>query len=162
MTDAFLVNRRVLIVEEDLAVRDLVTDLFDFWGARASTVGASDAALETAGLAEYDLVVLSWDFQAACPGRILSRIELMRPGGPGLVVTSARGLGSGPVPLRLGGSKLAVIVKPFSMEALRLTSRSALISSWVARAVAADVHRLALPMPSLHLEVGVSTFCGAA
>ncbi len=162
MADAFLVDRRVLVVEEDPAVRDLVTDLFDFWGARANAVGASDAALETAGLAGYDLVVLSWDFQAACPGRILSRIESLRPDGPGLVVTSARGLGSGPVPPRLGGSKLAITVKPFRMEALRLASRSALISSWVAGTAAAGVHRLALPMPSLHLEVGASALRGVA
>lgn len=155
MADAFLGNRRVLVVEEDQAVRDLLCDVYDFWGARVSLGAADGLALTAADLARHDLVVLSWDFQAASPRRVLSHIDSLRPAGPGLVITTARGAGSGPVPARLGGKKLPIIVKPFGLEALRMASRAALVNSWMARTDAAGVHQLARPiLPTLLATAG--------
>lgn len=149
MTDAFLVNRRVLVVEEDQAVRDLMCDVFEFWGAQVTAGGVGEDTVEPPGVGRFDLVVLSWDFEAVNPRRMLTSIDLLKPAGPGLVVTTARGLGSGPVPARVGGQKLPVIVKPFCLEALRKAARAALVSAWTGQGVAAKVHQLSSPIAAL-------------
>ena len=162
MADAFISKRRVLVVEEDSSVRDMMSDIYAFWGACVSFAGPGDAALGAAGLAAYNLVVLSWDFDAVCPLQVVSRIEALRPRGPGLILTTARGPAIRLVVVQACGGQLPVILMPFALEVLRLASRATMIRTWVTGTAASDPHQLTWPLSALLPATGANDAYEAA
>ena len=108
--------RRVLVIEDDSAIRQGIVDALRFAGYAADEADNGDDGLELAVTGEYDLVLLD----LILPGRdgleILREVRSARPALPVIVLT-ARGEESDRVKgLQLGADDY--VVKPFSVKEL--------------------------------------------
>jgi DNA-binding response OmpR family regulator len=109
-------GRRILVIEDDPAIRRGLVDALGFAGFAAIEAGDGDAGLAAARGAECDLVLLD----LVLPGRdglaILREVRAVRPALPVIVVT-ARGAEEDRV-RGLGRGADDYVVKPFSVREL--------------------------------------------
>lgn len=107
---------RILIVEDDPAIRLGMTDALRFAGHEVQSLGNGDEGLRAALGTEYDLLLLD----LVLPGRggleILAEVQRMRPGTPVIVLTAKGGEEDRVRGLRLGADDY--VVKPFSVREL--------------------------------------------
>ena len=111
-----MANRRILVVEDDPAIRQGIVDALAFEGYETLEAKDGDEGLEVAVGAAYDLLLLD----LILPGRdgfdILREVRAMRPTLPVIILT-ARGEEDDRVEgLRLGADDY--VVKPFSVKEL--------------------------------------------
>jgi DNA-binding response OmpR family regulator len=111
-----MTKRRVLIVEDDPAIRQGIVDALGFEGYTTLEAADGDRGLEMAVSSDFDLLLLD----LVLPGRdgldILREVRVSRPTLPVIILT-ARGEESDRVQgLRLGADDY--VVKPFSVKEL--------------------------------------------
>ena len=109
--------RRILVVDDDPAVRRLVAALFSREGHTVDATSDGDAALRLAREGDYDLVIA--DRRAAAAGTpFLQALERSRPGWTGRVIVSIADVHPGTT---AGGPTPAArtLRKPFNLRDLR-------------------------------------------
>jgi two-component system alkaline phosphatase synthesis response regulator PhoP len=142
-----MAKKRVLVVEDDPAVRRGIVDALRFGGFETLEAEDGDAGAETAVRARYDLLLLD----LVLPGRdgleVLAMVRQTRPATPVIILT-ARGAEADRVQgLRLGADDY--VVKPFSVKELM-----ARVEAVLRRAPErpADVEEIELPGGTVDLD----------
>ncbi len=109
-------RQRILVVEDDGAIRLGVVDALQFAGFRVLEASRGDSGLEMAMNAAYDLLLLDVILPALSGLEILEQVRAERPTLPVILLT-ARGEEADRVQgLRLGADDY--VVKPFSVKEL--------------------------------------------
>ncbi len=109
-------SKRILVIEDDRAIRRGLVDALTFAGYRVSEAATGTAGEEQAVRGEWDLVLLD----LVLPGRdgrdVLKAVRASRPSLPVIVLTACGGEDD-----RVGGLSLGAddyVVKPFSVREL--------------------------------------------
>ena len=133
-------KRRILVIEDDAAIRGGIVDAMEFHGYAVTQAATGPDGLDKALSIDCDLVLLD----LVLPGRdgmeILEEVRKTRPGLP-LIILTARGAEGD----RVGGLRLGAddyVVKPFSVKEL-LARVEAVLRRSAERP--ADLKQLALP-----------------
>ncbi|MBN1421173.1 MAG: response regulator transcription factor [Planctomycetes bacterium] len=109
-------KRRILVIEDDAAIRVGIVDALAFAGFETAQAGDGEAGLALALEAECDLILLD----LVLPGRdgldILGQIRKHRPTLPVIILTARGSEGDRVRGLRLGADDY--VVKPFSVREL--------------------------------------------
>lgn len=140
-------TQRILIVEDDNAIRQGIVDALEFEGYATLEAADGESGRDSAVGADYDLLLLD----LVLPGRdgleILREVRALRPTLPVIILT-ARGDESDRVKgLRLGADDY--VVKPFSVKEL-LARVAAVLRRSPGRPT--DVHTLAVPHGEVDFE----------
>jgi DNA-binding response OmpR family regulator len=110
-------KRRILVIEDDAAIRQGLVDALEFAGYEASEAGDGPAGLELAIKTEASLVLLDLVLPGGLDGLdILREVRSVRPTLPVIVLTAR-----GQEPERVQGLRLGAddyVVKPFSIKEL--------------------------------------------
>jgi DNA-binding response OmpR family regulator len=114
---------RILLVEDDRDVRDMVAAALGSLGWEAEGVATGEEALTTFGRASYDLVILDLGLPGV-PGVDVLRQVRARSEVPILVMTAASGLDDRVTGFDLGADDY--VVKPFEMAELERRVRAIL------------------------------------
>jgi DNA-binding response OmpR family regulator len=114
---------RILLVEDDRDVRDMVAAALGSLGWEAEGVATGEEALATFGRASYDLVILDLGLPGV-PGIDVLRQVRARSEVPILVMTAASGLDDRMTGFDLGADDY--VVKPFEMAELERRVRAIL------------------------------------
>lgn len=139
--------RRILVVEDDPAIRQGVVDALDFHGFRVIEAERGDVGLEKAVQAEIDLVLLDLVLPGMDGLEVLRQLRGARPALPVIVLT-ARGEESDRVKgLQLGADDY--VVKPFGVKEL-LARVEAVLRRTAERPT--DVRTVSFPGGSADLE----------
>ncbi len=110
-------RRKILVVEDDAAIREGIVDAMRFAGFDCLEAGDGDSGLESALEAECDLVLLDLVLPKRDGLDVLDQVRRRRPTLPVIILT-ARGEESDRVRgLRLGADDY--VVKPFSVRELQ-------------------------------------------
>ena len=111
-----MAKRRILVVEDDAAIRQGVVDALDFAGFHTLDAADGHAGMEAALRRTYDLLLLDLVLPGPDGLEILRELRAARPTLPVIILT-ARGEESDRVTgLRLGADDY--VVKPFSVKEL--------------------------------------------
>jgi len=111
-----MARRRILVIEDDPAIREGVVDALEFAGYEPLQEGTYPAGLATALRASYDLLLLDLTLPRGDGLDLLGEVRLARPTLPVILVT-ARGREEDRVRgLDLGADDY--VVKPFSPREL--------------------------------------------
>lgn len=109
-------RRRILVVEDDAAIRQGVVDALESEGYHAIEVSRGDTAVKIARESTFDLMLLDLILPGLKGLQVLEAVRADRPGVP-IIVLTARGDESDRVAgLRLGADDY--VVKPFSVQEL--------------------------------------------
>lgn len=109
-------NRRILVVEDDAAIRRGVVDAMHFAGYEVIEAPDGDEGFRAATRAGYDLMLLDLVLPGKQGMEILAEVRLTRPAVPVIILTA-----KGDEPDRVKGLKLGAddyVVKPFSIKEL--------------------------------------------
>ncbi len=109
-------TRRILIVEDDAAIRRGVVDTLEFNGYRALEAEDGTTGLERALRATYDLLLLDVMLPGVTGLQILEQVRASRPTVPVIILTARGDEGDRVEGLRLGADDY--VVKPFSVKEL--------------------------------------------
>jgi len=111
-----MASRRILVIEDDAAIRQGIVDALSFHGFVTLEAGDGNAGLEAARTSACDLVLLD----LILPGKqgldILKEIRLERPALPVIILTAKGEEQDRITGLRLGADDY--VVKPFSIKEL--------------------------------------------
>jgi len=111
-----MAKRRILVIEDDAAVRRGIVDALHFAGFETLESDNGDSGIETAVRARYDLLLLD----LVLPGRdgldILREVRETRPSLPVIILTARGEEADRLLGLRLGADDY--VVKPFSVKEL--------------------------------------------
>ncbi|MBI3466896.1 MAG: response regulator transcription factor [Planctomycetes bacterium] len=107
---------RVLVVEDDAAIRQGVVDALAFEGYETLEAARGDEALELAAEAEYDLLLLDLVLPGCRGLDILRDVRASRPTTPVIILTALGDESDRVQGLRLGADDY--VVKPFSVREL--------------------------------------------
>ena len=111
-----MTRQRILVVEDDGAIRLGVVDALQFAGFRVLEASRGDSGLEMALNASYNLLLLDVILPALSGLEILEQVRVERPTVP-IIMLTARGEEADRVQgLRLGADDY--VVKPFSVKEL--------------------------------------------
>ena len=108
--------RRILVIEDDLAIRRGIVDALRFVGYATEEADNGDDGLERATTSECDLILLD----LVLPGRdgleILREVRSARPGLPVIILTARGEVSDRVTGLQLGADDY--VIKPFSVKEL--------------------------------------------
>ena len=107
---------RVLVVEDDAAIRQGVVDALAFAGYETLEAARGEAALELAAEADYDLLLLDLVLPGCRGLDILRDVRASRPTTPVIILTALGDESDRVQGLRLGADDY--VVKPFSVREL--------------------------------------------
>src|SRR5262245_16385831 len=109
-------KKRILVVEDDPAIREVVLDAFSFDGYDTLAAGDHDTAIDLGVRSPCDLVLLDLVLPGGDGLDVLAELRMARPTLPVIILT-ARGREEDRVAgLRLGADDY--VVKPFSIKEL--------------------------------------------
>ena len=109
-------SKRILVIEDDPAIRRGLTDALGFAGYGTIAVGEGAAGRQTALDAEYDLLLLDLVLPGCDGLEILRAVREIRPTQPVIILTARGSEDDRVAGLRLGSDDY--IVKPFSVREL--------------------------------------------
>jgi len=111
-----MARRRILVIEDDPAIRQVVVDALELEGYQPSEAGTFQDGLAAASRAELDLLLLDLVLPGGDGLALLAEVRLARPTLPVIILT-ARGEEDDRVEgLRLGADDY--VVKPFGVKEL--------------------------------------------
>ena len=146
-------SKRILILEDDSAIRRGVTDALEFNGYETLYSGNGRDGLEIAIAFNYDLLLLDLMLPELDGFSILKQVKAGRPTLPVIIMT-ARGTESERVKgLKLGADDY--VVKPFSIKEL-LARVEAVLRRSPERPL--DLHKVSIPSGMADLERAEATF----
>ena len=103
---------KILIVEDEKSINDLIKMNLSLGGYECSQVYDGDAAVEAASATRFDLIILDVMLPGLSGFEVISRIEKV----PVIFLSARGGLNDRLTGLKLGGDDY--IVKPFEMQEL--------------------------------------------
>jgi len=115
---------RVLLVEDNRAMRDAVAEHLRGCGFAVDPVGEGEAAVETARIVAYDAVILDLGLPDIDGIEVLRRLRRAHPEIPALILTARDGITD-----RIGGLDAGAddyILKPFELTELEARLRAVL------------------------------------
>ncbi len=116
--------RTILIVDDDVAMRDMLAGLFRDQGHEVLTAGSVDEALEIAGNAEPDAVLSDIRMPGRSGIELVGAMRSLRPDTPVVLMTAFGSIDSAVEAMRAGAYDY--VTKPFEPEAVVLTVERAL------------------------------------
>jgi DNA-binding response OmpR family regulator len=138
--------KRILVIEDDAAIRQGVVDALEFAGYKALSAANGTLGLEMAGEVDYDLLLLD----LVLPGKdgldILREVHLSRPTVPVIILTARGEEADRILGLRLGADDY--VVKPFSVKEL-LARIEAVLRRSPERPL--EVHQIRIPNGQINL-----------
>lgn len=140
-------RKRILIIEDDAAIRDGIADAMESEGFDTLTAANGNDGLASAVKADCDLVLLDLVLPGPDGMEILRQIRVTRPTLPVIILTAR-----GEEPDRVNGLKLGAddyVVKPFSLRELLARVHAVLRRS---PERPADVQDLRIPGGGVFLE----------
>ena len=150
-------RRRVLVVEDDPAIRQVVVDALEIEGYQPLEAGTFQAGLSSATRLDLDLVLLDLVLPGGDGLALLADLRIARPTLPVIILT-ARGEEDDRVEgLRLGADDY--VVKPFGVKEL-LARVDAVLRRSAERP--SDIDELAIPGGTADLARGEVRFEGGA
>lgn len=109
-------QKRVLVIEDDAAIRQGIVDALEFEGYQTFEAGRGDTGLESARSADCDLIVLDLVLPGGDGLDILREVRASRPTMPIIILTALGKERDRIEGLRLGADDY--VVKPFSVDEL--------------------------------------------
>lgn len=109
-------SRRILVVEDDAAIRQGVVDALQAFGYQTAEAGDGAAGLELATRVNCDLILLDLVLPKRDGLSILKEVRAARPGLPVIILTAKGDEDDRVAGLRLGADDY--VVKPFSVKEL--------------------------------------------
>lgn len=116
-----------LVVDDDPAIRTLVTDLLAWEGVRTRELPSGESLAEAVEREEVTLVVLDKEMPGASGLDLVADVRRRRPGLPVIVITAFGGAGVRTQAIRMGAT--AYLDKPFHVGDFLQTVRDALDSN---------------------------------
>jgi DNA-binding NtrC family response regulator len=107
-------SRRVLIVDDEAGIRQVLVDLFVGLGWRADEASNGAQAVDIALSEDYDLVIVDLSLPRLGGLDVLKRVKESRPDVPVLVITGYASMNSALQALKLGAYDY--ITKPFQLD----------------------------------------------
>lgn len=105
----------VLIIENDRAIADLLTDVFQGEGYRSLVVTTGEAAMATLDAAQVRLIMLTPSLPDVDPARLLAEMRQHKGAGDAPIVVLT---GRTHVPAALTDAADAIVRKPFDLDEL--------------------------------------------
>jgi DNA-binding NtrC family response regulator len=112
-------SRRLLVVDDDLAMREMLASLFVERGFAVQQAGSADEALECLRDVEYDVVLSDIKMPGRSGIEMVGEIREMRPETPVVLMTAFGSIDSVIESMRAGA--FDYITKPFETESVMLT-----------------------------------------
>ena len=109
-------NRRILLVEDDRALREALTDTLELGGHTFDAVGSGEEALLAVGRKPYGLVISDVNMPGICGHQLLETLRVRLPQLPVLLMTAHGTIDKAVEAMRLGA--VDYLVKPFVPNAL--------------------------------------------
>ena len=116
--------RRLLVVDDDLAMREMLVSLFHESGFAVSEAGSGDQALEMLRDADYDAVLSDIKMPGKSGIELVGEARRLRPQTPVVLMTAFGSIDSAVEAMRAGA--FDYITKPFEPDAVLLTLDRAL------------------------------------
>jgi DNA-binding NtrC family response regulator len=82
-----MMSKRILVVDDQESMRDMLADLLDMMGYESCTVESGTQALEKLIAAEIDLVITDLNMPEMDGLELMKRIKARSPGMPVIVIT---------------------------------------------------------------------------
>ena len=117
-------NQRLLVVDDDSAMRALLASLFEQKGYPVEQAATADEALERAREAEFDAVLSDIKMPGKTGIEMVGELRRIRPDTPVVLMTAFGSIDSAVEAMRAGA--FDYITKPFEPEAVLLTVERAL------------------------------------
>jgi DNA-binding NtrC family response regulator len=117
-------NQRLLVVDDDSAMRALLASLFEQKGYPVEEAASADEALERAREAEFDAVLSDIKMPGKTGIEMVGELRRIRPDTPVVLMTAFGSIDSAVEAMRAGA--FDYITKPFEPEAVLLTVERAL------------------------------------
>lgn len=125
-TDPLLSGRRVLVADDEEAMRETIRDVLGRYGCRVELASNGQEAVELLGQRDYDLVISDIKMPRASGYQVFAAAKSRRPGTPVVLITA---FGYDPkhaiFQARQEGLE-AVLLKPFKVDRLLEVCRTAL------------------------------------
>ena len=115
---------RLLIVDDDSALRGMLSSLFEERGLVSEEAGSGTEALEKLGQADYDVVLSDIKMPGMSGIDLVAEVRKLRPETPVVLMTAFGSIASAVGAMRAGA--LDYITKPFEPEVVSLTIERAL------------------------------------
>jgi DNA-binding NtrC family response regulator len=112
-------SRRLLVVDDDLAMREMLVSLFVERGFAVQQAASADEALECLGDVEYDVVLSDIKMPGRSGIEMVGEVREMRPETPVVLMTAFGSIDSVIESMRAGA--FDYITKPFEAESVMLT-----------------------------------------
>lgn len=109
-------NRKILVIEDDAAIRQGVVDALQAYGYQTAEAGDGAAGLDLATRVNGDLILLDLVLPKRDGLSILKEVRAARPGLPVIILTAKGDEDDRVAGLRLGADDY--VVKPFSVKEL--------------------------------------------
>jgi DNA-binding NtrC family response regulator len=148
-------NERVLIVDDDFGMTDVLTEGLQKLGMRIETRNTGDAAFDLLQREDFDVVVTDLRMPGGGGLVLCERIVTTRPDIPVLVITAFGSLDTAIAAIRAGAYDF--IPKPFDLDFLGICLRRALQH----RALRDEVKRLHRELRSVAPASGFQSKCDA-
>jgi DNA-binding NtrC family response regulator len=123
------VSRRVLIVEDEQGIRDILTELFDVAGSRVDGAGTLDEAKQALGAQVYDLIVTDIRLGGKRDGglQVMAASGLLSPDAAVIVLTAYPDADNRHASLRLGATHF--LEKPVDLQTIAALAAQAGVPS---------------------------------
>jgi DNA-binding NtrC family response regulator len=117
-------NRRLLVVDDDRAMREMLTSLFKERGLGVEEAPSADAALARASEQEFDVVLSDVRMPGLSGVELVGQLRKLRPGTPVVLMTAFGSIDSAVEAMRTGA--FDYLTKPFEPDAVILAVERAL------------------------------------
>lgn len=118
------ISKKVLIIDDEAGLRDLMTRLFEDTGYEVSSAPDGASGLRTAKNGEYDLVILDMSLPKMSGLEVLEGIKEDYPDLPVIMITAYGSTQTAIEAMRLGAYDF--VAKPFDLDELQMTAERAL------------------------------------
>jgi DNA-binding NtrC family response regulator len=117
-------NRRLLVVDDDRAMREMLTSLFKERGLAVEDASSAGAALERAAEQDFDVVLSDVRMPGLSGVELVGQLRKLRPGTPVVLMTAFGSIDSAVEAMRTGA--FDYLTKPFEPDAVILAVERAL------------------------------------
>jgi DNA-binding NtrC family response regulator len=117
-------NRRLLVVDDDRAMREMLSSLFKERGLSVEDAASADAALARAAEQDFDVVLSDVRMPGLSGVELVGQLRRLRPGTPVVLMTAFGSIDSAVEAMRTGA--FDYLTKPFEPDAVILAVERAL------------------------------------
>jgi DNA-binding NtrC family response regulator len=119
-----MTNRRLLVVDDDRAMREMLASLFKERGLSVEDAASADAALARAAEQDFDVVLSDVRMPGLSGVELVGQLRRLRPGTPVVLMTAFGSIDSAVEAMRTGA--FDYLTKPFEPDAVILAVERAL------------------------------------